>query len=61
VSYILEKNYIFDMLKNVFKTLLIKKVMDILSRIVFEYLAFFSKTKSYLNRLVNASVNNVRL
>jgi len=49
------------MLKNVFKALLLKKVMDILSRIIFEYLAFFSKTKSYLNRLVKASENNVRL
>jgi len=58
MSYILEKNYISDMLKNVFKTLLIKKVMDILPRIVFEYLAFFSKTKSYLNRLVKESINN---
>jgi len=58
VSYILEKNYISDMLKNVFITLLIKKVMDVLSRIIFEYLAFFSKTKSYLNRLVKASINN---
>jgi len=47
--------------QKIFETLLIKKVMDILYRIIFEYLAFFSKTKSYLNRLVKASENNVRL